>query len=258
MMTVQRREELKRYMLEYKSATVSDMAAKLGVSEQTVRRDFEELEKDGFLMRSYGGAVIKDRKAVNVPNIVKRELLVEAKQTITKQAARLISPHDCIFLDHSTTALALCDEIAQIPLTVVTNSFRVLGRLSDAANIHLISTGGIFNNSLEGFFGPETVKYLQQHCVDKAFLSCRSIDMTRGLSDSDELTADVRRNIIANADIVFLLADHTKFGKTGFIATSDVGELDYVITDKPLDDAWRKLFEKKKVTLLEGKYKEER
>ena len=253
MMTAQRREELKHYMLEYKNATVGTMAEKFGVSGQTIRRDFKELEQEGFLMRSYGGAVVKDRKAVNVPNTVKNELLVDAKRIICKQAVRFISPNDCIFLDHSTTVLALCDEIAQIPLTVVTNSFRVIGRLSGCPNIQLISTGGIFNNSLEGFFGLETVKYLQQHCVDKAFLSCRAIDLTRGLNDSDEKTADVRRNVIENSDSVYLLADHTNFGKSGFIATCEVDKLDYVITDEPVDDAWRKLFEKKKVGLLEGK-----
>ena len=89
--------------------------------------------------------------------------------------------------------------------------------------------------------------------MDKAFLSCRAIDMVRGLNDSSEMIADVRRNVIENSDNVYLLADHTKFGKSGFIATCDVEQLDYVVTDELVDDAWRKLFEKKKVQLLEGK-----
>lgn len=253
MMTIERREELKRYLLEHKNVSVATMAEKFGVSGQTIRRDFESLEQDGFLLRSYGGAVIKDRKAVSIPNTVKSELLIDAKRIIAKQAASLISPNDCIFLDHSTTVLSLCDEIVHIPLTVVTNSFRVIEKLSGHPDIQIISTGGIFNESLEGFFGLETVKYLKQHCMDKAFLSCRAIDMVRGLNDSNEMIADVRRNVIENSDNVYLLADHTKFGKSGFIATCDVEHLDYVVTDEPVDDAWRKLFEKKKVQLLEGK-----
>lgn len=253
MMTIERREELKRYLLEHKNVSVATMAEKFGVSGQTIRRDFESLEQDGFLLRSYGGAVIKDRKAVSIPNTVKSELLIDAKRIIAKQAASLISPNDCIFLDHSTTVLSLCDEIVHLPLTVVTNSFRVIEKLSGHPDIQIISTGGIFNESLEGFFGLETVKYLKQHCMDKAFLSCRAIDMVRGLNDSSEMIADVRRNVIENSDNVYLLADHTKFGKSGFIATCDVEQLDYVVTDELVDDAWRKLFEKKKVQLLEGK-----
>ena len=211
------RDELKKYLLEYKSASVQTMSQKFKVSGQTIRRDFEALEREGFLQRSYGGAMLKDRKAAYVSNTVKSELLVDAKRKICRQAAALIYPNDCIFVDHSTTALALCEEIAKLPLTVVTNSFRVVERLSGCTGIRIISTGGVFQSGLDGFFGLETVKYLQQHCVDKAFLSCRAIDLQRGVNDSDEMIADVRRNVIENADNVYLLADHTKFGKNRFI-----------------------------------------
>ena len=67
------------------------------------------------------------------------------------------------------------------------------------------------------------------------------------------LTAAAVALALRFSDNVYLLADHTKFGKSGFIATCDVEQLDYVVTDEPVDDAWRKLFEKKKVQLLEGK-----
>lgn len=252
MMTVQRREELKRYMLEHKSATVLDMAERFNVSGQTIRRDFESLEKEGFLLRSYGGAMVKDRKMAYVPNKVKSELFVDAKRAICRQAAPFIYPNDCIFIDHSTTALALCDEIAQLPLTVVTNSHRVVSRLAGCPNIQLISTGGVFHSELEGFLGLETVRYLQQHCVDKAFLSCRAIDAQRGINDSDETIANVRQTVIANADSVFLLADHTKFGKTGFITVCGFDALDYIITDQPLDRAWRLLFSEADIRILDN------
>lgn len=239
-------------MLEHKSASVQDMAEKFNVSGQTIRRDFESLEKEGFLLRSYGGAMVKDRKMAYVPNTVKSELFVDAKRAICHQAATLIYPNDCIFIDHSTTALALCDEIAHLPLTVVTNSYRVVGRLAGSPNIQLISTGGVFQNGLEGFFGLETVKYLQQHCVDKAFLSCRAIDPLRGINDSDELIANVRQTVIENADSVCLLADHTKFGKSGFITVCELEGLDYVVTDQPLDQEWRMLLLEKQVQILDN------
>lgn len=85
MMTAQRREELKKYMLEHKSASVLDMAQRFQVSGQTIRRDFEALEKEGFLLRSYGGAMVKDRKADFVPNTVKSELFVDEKKTICRR-----------------------------------------------------------------------------------------------------------------------------------------------------------------------------
>lgn len=252
MMTAQRRDELKKYMLEHKSATVLDMAERFAVSGQTIRRDFEAMEKEGFLVRSYGGAMIKDPKTVAVSNQVKRELFVDEKKVICRQAAELIRPNDCIFIDHSTTALALCDEIRQMPLTVVTNSHRVISALSGCANIHLICTGGTFHGGIEGFTGIETVKYLQQHCVDKAFLSCRAIDPQRGINDAYETVATVRQTVVENADSVILLVDHTKFGKSGFITICSLDRLDYVVTDRALDQQWRALLEENGVEVLDG------
>lgn len=75
MMTAQRRSELKKYMLEHKSASVLEMARRFSVSGQTIRRDFEVLENEGFLLRSYGGAMVKDRKTVTEPNQVKSALV---------------------------------------------------------------------------------------------------------------------------------------------------------------------------------------
>ena len=100
-MTAQRREELKKYMLEHKSASVLDMAQRFQVSGQTIRRDFEALEKEGFLLRSYGGAMVKDRKTDFVPNTVKSELFVDEKKAICRRAVSQIYPNDCIFIDHS-------------------------------------------------------------------------------------------------------------------------------------------------------------
>ena len=252
MMTAQRREELKKYLLEHKSASVLEMSRLFQVSGQTIRRDFEALEKEGFLLRSYGGAVIKDRKTDFVPNTVKSELFVDEKKAICRRAASLICPNDCIFIDHSTTALALCDEIRQIPLTVVTNSYRVIGQLAGCMNIQLVCTGGTYQGGIEGFSGLETVRYLQQHCVDKAFLSCRAIDPQRGVNDAYETIANVRQTVVENADSVYLLADHTKFGKSGFITVCGIDQLDYVITDSPLDREWKKIFAAAKVRVLDG------
>ena len=255
MMTAQRREELKKYMLEHKSASVLDMAERFQVSGQTIRRDFEALEQEGFLQRSYGGAMVTDRKTDSVSNRVKSELFVDEKRNIAAQAATLIHPNDCIFIDHSTTAVALCEEIKNMHLTVVTNSYRVIGALNGCNHIHLICTGGTFHGGIEGFTGAETVKYLQQHCVDKAFISCRAIDPVRGVNDAYETVANVRQTVVENADTVILLADHTKFGKSGFITVCPMEKLDYLVTDRPLDEQWRALCADKGVQVLDASEK---
>ena len=135
---------------------------------------------------------------------------------------------------------------------MVTNSYRVIGQLAGCLNIQLVCTGGTYQGGIEGFSGLETVRYLQQHCVDKAFLSCRAIDPQRGVNDAYETIANVRQTVVENAVSVYLLADHTKFGKSGFITVCGIDQLDYVITDSPLDREWKKIFAAAKVKVLDG------
>lgn len=252
MLTAQRRNKIKEYLLEKKSASVPTMAALFQVSDQTIRRDFEVLEKEGVLSRSYGGALLKDRKAVVVLNSIKSGLQIDEKKMIAQRAVTRLCPNDCIFVDHSTTGLVLCEEIPDIPLTVVTNSYAAIKVLSQKRNLRLISTGGIYQKGLEGFFGLETVRYLEQHCIDKAFISCRSIDLQRGISDADEIIADVHRSSIKNSEETYLLMDNTKIGKSGFITICGLDEINYLITDCTLDEPWHQTLCNNNVFLIEA------
>ena len=251
MLTAQRREEIKKILWERKSVTAQEMVSLFQVSGQTIRRDFDALEKEGFLCRHYGGVMLKEPKTMLVPNRYKQEMFVDAKHAIALQAAPAIVPNDCIFLDDSTTTLMLCDELTDIPLTVVTNSHSVITRLGDRPSIKLISTGGIYDRQSDGYFGVETEKYLRQHCFDKAFISSTSVDLVRGVSDSDESRASVHSAVVSNTDKVYLLADHTKLGKTGFVTVCALADVDCLITDRPVDDIWRTSLRENDVCLLD-------
>lgn len=243
---------MKRYLLEHKNATVPDMARHFSVSGQTIRRDFEVLESEGFLLRSYGGAILLERKTNGVSNQVKREMFVDEKQLICSRAVPFIRPNDCIYIDHSTTALNLCSFIKNMPLTVVTNSLRVITELASSETVRVISTSGRYYNEFEGFFGSETLSYLRQHCMDKAFLSCRSVDANRGPNDSDEVTASVRQKAIENSDEVFMLVDHTKLDRSSFTTICGFSDIDYFITDRPLSDEWKQRLSEYDVTFLDA------
>lgn len=251
MLSVERRENLKKVFLQQKNVTVTEMADKYNVSKETIRRDFNYLSDEGFITKTYGGATLKYRANSFVTHQEKAGILVENKRIIAKQAAKFIQPNDCIFLDHSTTVYEMCNEIENIPLTVITNSLFIINRLASVSTIKLITPGGNFVMSEQGFFGLETVRYLQRHHMDKAFISCRNVDMKRGLNDSDEMVSEMRRNIINSANSAYLLVDHTKFGKSAFISTSDFSQIDYLITDSPLDKEWRDFLKDEHVKLYE-------
>ena len=140
MIPIVRRSEIKKMMYEKREVTVKELSTVFSVSEETIRRDLHALENEGIVTRTYGGAVLQRR----VKNIVDRKivegLFVESKTIIAKRCAELIKNGDCIFLDSSSTALHICDEITNLRLTVITNSYSVSTRLVELDNIMLTDT----------------------------------------------------------------------------------------------------------------------
>lgn len=242
MISAERRERIKTILLKKKSVTVADMAQMFEVSTETIRRDFEALSAEGFLIKSYGGATLSVRKNIAVSQKIKSGIMTETKKRMAKEAAKLVRPNDCIFLDHSTTVYEICEELAGMPLTVMTNSLAVMTRMADQPGIRLVIPGGNFDTNSQALFGLETVRYLKCHSFDKAFLSCRALDIRRGLSDAEEMIAEMRRNIIRSSDYNCLLADHTKWGKSAFVQTCDYGDIHCIITDKEPDETWTQFF----------------
>lgn len=250
MISAERREQIKTILLKKKSVTVAEIAQLFDVSTETIRRDFEALSAEGFLIKSYGGATLSVRKNIAVSQKIKSGILIETKKRMAKEAAKLVHPNDCIFLDHSTTVFEMCEELAGMPLTVMTNSLAVINYMAEQPNIRLVIPGGNFDITSQAFFGLETVQYLKRHSFDKAFLSCRSMDIKRGLSDAEELIADMRRNIIRSSDFNCLLADHTKWGKSAFVQTCDYDDIHYIITDVGLDETWKQFFAEREIQYM--------
>ncbi len=252
MISVQRREKLKQIITEKKAVTVSDMAQYFSVSLETIRRDLAVLEAEGIIEKSYGGATLKRRVSSQVSQAEKLHFMVSEKCSIAKAAVSFIQQNDYVFFDHSTTVLAMCDYLDDIPVTVITNSLQVFNKLAVRPNITLQNIGGIFQAKTQAFWGTETLRYVQEHYFDKAFFSCRCLDIQRGIHDSSEEIADIHKCIIANSNTKFLLADHNKFGRTAFTRVGDLAEVDYVITDRPLNDEWSANLVSKNVHIVIG------
>jgi Transcriptional regulators of sugar metabolism len=251
MLSLQRRNEIKRILWEKKSVTVAEMAEKFGVSYETVRRDFETLQVEGFVDKTYGGAVLKKHVKSEADYQVLSTILLDDKKKIAKKAAEFIYPGDCIFLDYSTTTHQILADIQDMKLIVMTNSFKVLAGLSEHPNIVLNSTGGQLDYTNFGFFGRAAEKYLSNFHLDKAFVSCRALDVDRGLSDKSERESCLHKAIIDNADSVYLLMDQTKFDKVTYVHTCGFEKITAVITDHYLPDKWKDFFKSRVISFYE-------
>lgn len=254
MLSFQRREEIKRILLQQRSVSVGEVAKKFQVSDETIRRDLAVLCTEGFCTKTYGGASLAARSLSQTSSNVKKNLRIEEKKKIAEIAATQIKPKDCIFLDHSTTAAELCEEIRNLELTVVTNSLWVIRELGNQENIDLVVTGGSVRVFDQGMFGSETQNFLRHHYFDKAFFSCRSLN-PKGIFDANEQVASFRQVLCEQSAHSFLIADSTKFGFPGFVHIMPYKDLDALITDEIPNAQWSEILAKNNVTVLTGSEK---
>lgn len=251
MLSVARRAITRDILLEKKSVSVSDLARRFNVTEETIRRDLKALEAEGFLTRTYGGAFIQDGSLNEIDVSVLQTAYVDEKKRMAEAAAKLVRNGDSVYIDSSTSAGFLCGYIKDRRVTVVTNSLMVLNSLQENRNISLVSIGGKYEPSSMSFVGSEALSALRRYFVDHAFFSCRSVSAEHGLTDANSASAAIRSLLLEQSEHTSLLADHTKFGKSSFMSVGPLSRLDNVFTDAPLNSEWQDTFSKNHVRVYE-------
>ncbi|WP_440962013.1 DeoR/GlpR family DNA-binding transcription regulator [Paenibacillus nitricinens] len=231
MLIADRYERIVELVNERGSIRVSELSTLCQVTEETIRRDLDRLEKAGRLLRSHGGAVsLRDRQP-ETPYAEREIMNAAEKQQIAREAVLMIKPGDRILLDASTTAWYMASHLPDMPLTVLTNSIKVAAELSGKERIDVFSTGGQLSRRSMSFVGHLAERSLELYHVDKMFFSCKGFHLERGASESNELQAMVKRKMISIAEQVILLCDSSKFGIQAFTHVATTSELDVVITD---------------------------
>jgi DeoR/GlpR family transcriptional regulator of sugar metabolism len=242
-----RKNKIKQLILEKKNITVAELSEIFSVSEETIRRDLKLLEDSGFIERTHGGAVLAERVLSSVSSNDLKTVFVESKRVMANLVRPLIKQGDCIFLDSSTTAYYVSDELKDFQLTVVTNSLDILTHLSKHENIKLIAIGGTFLKKRRCFVGRNALRMLQDIYFDVVLFSCRTLSLNYGITDSDEDEAEVKRVASERTKRLILLADHSKFNKASFTRICDLDRINCLITDKPLDSKWTEYLNSKKI-----------
>ncbi|MBU9714216.1 DeoR/GlpR family DNA-binding transcription regulator [Evansella tamaricis] len=251
MLPIARKNKIKELIVEKKSVTVSEMTKLFQVTEETIRRDLKQLEDEGFLHRTYGGAYISEGVQNDVDVNLREYIHVEGKNKIASKCLAFIKNGDSIFLDASTTSLVIASMLKERKLTVVTNSIKVVNTLTDYPDINLVVIGGTLSKSSLSNLGRNAEYNMTNYFFDTAFISCRSISMQHGITDSNEQQAGIRKLAAEHANHVYLVADYTKFDKTSFASICGFDAIDHVIVDKELSQEWHEFLDSQEVALIE-------
>ena len=246
-----RLELIKQLVLNEKKVVVANLSAQFEVTEETIRRDLEKLENEGFLTRTYGGAVLNLESGLEGIHFYKRTVTNhEAKQAIAIKAVELLKDKATVAADSSSTVMEVLKLIkGNNKLTLLTNSAEALRELSQS-DMTVVSTGGILNKSALSLQGVITKSIIRNYIFDVVLLSCKGLDGERGALDSNEAEAELKCEMLKQANEVVLLVDHSKFDKTAFLKLADFEQIDYIVTDKKPSDSWIERLKEKNVKLI--------
>ena len=250
MLGIERRQKILEKLKSEHRVYVSELSKLLNVTEETIRRDLDKLEHEDLISRNYGGAVLNEYISEDLSFLRRSSINNEAKNIIAQKAMELISENSSIMMDSSTTCLALLNRLKRKKnLTIITNSIRLVYDFASAP-FKIISTGGILRAKSFALTGNVTCDTLKQYYVDFAILSCKGIDIEKGIMESNEEESVVKQVMIAQAKKVILLVDHSKFDKISFSKICNFSKISSLITDETPSIEWQEYLNAQNVNLF--------
>ena len=272
MIAAERLEHIAETVCQKRAVSIADLSERFGVSQATIRRDLNKLEKQGILERKYGGAVARRASSFDVqteavpqrtssldaPFDVREQHHVAEKRAIALAAIELVSSGETIFLDAGTTIAQLAHALRDhSDLTVITNSERVMNELYDCSGVTVVVTGGELR-PLSGLpsrgdicmVGPIAEEILHRFRPSKAFLGTAGITVREGMSNTNLPQSQIKRIMAQISEEVILLTDHTKFGHVSYSIVSPVDVLDQVITDSGISSEDKSALEERGIEVV--------
>ncbi len=225
----ERQNEILRHLRENKTAAVSRLAKELYVSEATIRRDLVEMKSMGLIERSHGGALLPEN-AEEISIFFRMEKNAAEKERVATKALPYIPGFKSVFIDSSSTALALAERIDLNFKTVVTNNLQTAIQLSKKKNINLMLLGGSVHFNTISTTGSWTARQLEEFSFDLMIASCAAV-IDNEVFESSLEQKEIKRVAFQHCRKKVLLIDHTKFDRHGTYKLTSLSKYDLIVCD---------------------------
>jgi DeoR family transcriptional regulator, aga operon transcriptional repressor len=229
----ERRQAIVDLIQEQGRVSVSSLSSRFGVSEVTVRADLKALADQGWLLRTHGGAIPIGYGLQELSLTRRRQQQVAEKARIAVAAAALIGHGEAIFLDSSSTTLAILDHIKQRrDLTVITNSLVVAQEMLGLPNVTVVMPGGTLHHDTASLIDAGGLALLERYHIAKGFFGAHGLTLGDGLTDVSEPEANLKRPLAHKCHEVIAVLDGTKWGRAAVASFTSVRDIDRVITTR--------------------------
>ena len=243
MIASERRMYIMKVLNEKGIANLKEIASRLNISEATVRRDFEKLEKDGKLKRVLGGATLSDdllyssdSAELTMKEKMSSNINMDKKTLVAEYASQYVKDGDCVFIDGGTTLVPLINYLASKKVKIVTYNHLIINKIKNPiAEIFIV--GGVYLPYYSMSVGPIAQDVLNHFHFDHAFIGCAGIDLNENIAYTTEIESLTMKKIaMKNAKHSYLLIDSTKLEARGFYKFKTLDSFDYVICNNFLNE----------------------
>lgn len=234
----ERRQRLSEFLAVQGYASLSQLVEEFGVSEATIRRDLSLLEEKGVVRRTHGGATFIGERLSIIDYARRETTAVAEKQAIGRETVKLINDGETVLLDGGTTTFQVAKHLVNRSLQVVTNSLPIATLLNGAANIELIFIGGYIYPRTGVALGPIAQQTLGSLNVSKAIMGVAGATED-ALYNANVMMVATDQQMIKSANEVIIVADANKFGKAALARMGGWEDIDYVVSDKGLEQKWQ-------------------
>lgn len=239
MLAIERKNEILNKLRMEQRVLVSELAVHYSVTEETIRRDLDKLEKEGYATKTYGGAIWGNSTKTDLSYTIRNKTNVEAKNIIAAQVCQMIQDGDHLMLDDSSTSLYIAKQLKDKKnLTIITYSVEIVMELSSVEGWTILSTGGQLKPDSLSFTGHQVAETLSRFHVDKAILSCKGIDLQAGITDSAESHAVAKQAMLRSAKETILALDDSKLDKVSFVQIAPLEQINHLVTNRRPTSQW--------------------
>ena len=222
MLAIERKNEILQKLRAEQRVLVSELAAHYQVTEETIRRDLDKLEKEGYATKTYGGAILGNSTKTDLSHAIRSKTNVEFKNQIADLVCQMVDDGDHLMIDDSSTALFCAKKLRDKKnLTIITNSVELVVELANVETWSILLTGGRLKAESLALVGSQCEKYLSNYHVDKVFVSCKGLDRNAGVT----------------------VVDSSKIDKVSFVNITPVSGIEAVVTNARPSEAWLRYLE---------------
>ena len=239
----ERHRRIQELLRERHVVRVSTLSEQMGVSEVTIRRDLEGLERRGLLERTHGGAVLTQRVRTELPYLDAAASNPDEKREVGHAAAALVEGGDTIYLNGGTTTLQVFRHLEAPGVKIVTNHVGIALEAADR-DVEVLLVGGSYRGTSNSLVGPFATDALRRTYASKAFVGVEGVSLRSGLTTPTAAEAEIARVMIEQTrGTVHVVADHTKIGTVADFHIASLTAVDRLVVDPRIDAGYREQLE---------------